>query len=43
MKSPVFNSKIKNILNEWGTNIEPTQLFKCPNNCYNNNKFNAIK
>ena len=40
--SPVFHKKIKDTLEEWGEDIDPTELFKCPNNCYDNNQFDDL-
>jgi hypothetical protein len=41
--SPVFNQKVKQVLNEWGEKIDPIELFKCPNNCYDNKCFVDMK
>ena len=38
-ESPVFRDKVKLVLNEWGEEIDPIELFKCPANCYDNNCF----
>ncbi len=42
-KSPVFNSKVQGVINEWGENIEPMDIFRCPNQCYDCNQINEIK
>ena len=42
-KSPVFNDKIKSVVSEWGEEIEPISLFKCPQNCYDSNKIFVLK
>ena len=42
-KSPVFTDKIRNVMNEWGEESEPIDLFKCPQSCYDSNKINIIK
>ena len=42
-ESPVFNDKIKHVLSEWGKNIEPIELFRCPNNCYDCSDFNDLR
>lgn len=42
-KSPVFNDKIKSVVNEWGEDIDPISLFKCPQNCYDSNKIYLLK
>ena len=38
-ESPVFRDKVKLVLNEWGEEIDPIELFKCPSNCYDNSCF----
>jgi len=42
-ESPVFNDKVKHVLSEWGENIEPIELFRCPNNCYDCSDFNDLR
>tara|TARA_B100000035_G_C21012230_1_gene560180 strand:+ start:484 stop:1635 length:1152 start_codon:yes stop_codon:yes gene_type:complete len=42
-KSPVFTDKIRNVMNEWGEESEPIELFKCPQSCYDSNKINIIR
>ena len=37
--SPVFRDKVTQDLNEWGEEIDPIELFKCPINCYDNGGF----
>lgn len=41
--SPVFQNKVKNVLEEWGETIDPTDLFRCPNDCYDNNSFEELR
>jgi hypothetical protein len=41
--SPVFKNKVENILEEWGENIDPNDLFRCPNDCYDNNSFDELR
>lgn len=38
-ESPVFRDKVKQVLGEWGEDIDPIELFRCPNNCYDNSCF----
>ena len=34
-KSPVLNTKLSGVLNEWGEkDLDPVELFRCPDNCY---------
>ena len=42
-ESPVFSGKIKQVLSEWGEDIDPVELFRCPNNCYDNTSFIDLK
>jgi len=42
-ESPVFQDKVKHVLSEWGEEIDPIELFRCPNDCYDNNSFNELK
>ena len=42
-RSPIFETKVKQIMNEWGHNdIAPTELFQCPNNCYDTSRLDNI-
>ena len=41
--APVFRDKISSVLNEWGVNeIEPIDLFKCPDNCYDTDNISSL-
>lgn len=42
-ESPVFQDKVKHVLGEWGEEVDPIELFRCPNDCYDNNIFNELK
>ena len=42
-KSPVFNQKLQGVINEWGENIEPIDVFRCPDKCYDCNQINEIR
>lgn len=42
-ESPVFQDKVKHVLGEWGEEIDPIELFRCPNDCFDNNSFNELK
>lgn len=42
-ESPVFQDKVKHVLSEWGEEVDPIELFRCPNDCYDNNSFNELK
>ena len=42
-ESPVFQDKVKHVLGEWGEEVDPIELFRCPNDCYDNNSFNELK
>lgn len=42
-ESPVFKDKVKHVLSEWGEDVDPIELFRCPNDCYDNNNFNELK
>ena len=33
-QSPVFSDKMKNVVSEWGEEMDPMELFRCPNECY---------
>ena len=34
-KSPILNTKLCGVLNEWGeSELDPVELFRCPDNCY---------
>ena len=42
-RAPVFKDKLTSVLNEWGeTDIEPMDLFRCPENCYDTNNILEI-
>ena len=41
--APVFKDKISGILKEWGeTEVEPMDLFRCPDNCYDMNNITSL-
>ena len=42
-ESPVFQDKVKHVLGEWSEEVDPIELFRCPNDCYDNNSFNELK
>ena len=42
-ESPVFQDKVKHVLSEWGEEVDPIELFRCPNDCYDCNSFNELK
>lgn len=42
-ESPVFQNKVKHVLSEWGEEVDPIELFRCPNDCYDCNNFNELK
>ena len=41
-QSPVFNDKLKVVAKEWGEDIDPYELFRCPNDCYDSTNYNRI-
>jgi hypothetical protein len=41
-RSPVFNDKLKGVLSEWGEEIEPHELFRCPKDCYDSTNIARI-
>ena len=45
LRSPIFKQKVINIIDEWGynNNLEPTELFECPETCYDPTNINEIE
>ena len=41
-QSPVFNDKLKVVAKEWGEDIDPYELFRCPGSCYDSTNYNRI-
>jgi hypothetical protein len=42
-KSPVLNTKLGSVLNEWGeTDLDPTELFRCPDSCYDESDISSL-
>ena len=41
-QSPVFNDKMKNVVSEWGEEIDPMELFRCPNGCYDSSNLDRM-
>ena len=40
---PQLNDKLQGAINEWQESIEPMDLFRCPNNCYDSNNVVSLK
>tara|TARA_B110000285_G_scaffold57254_1_gene65247 strand:+ start:1161 stop:2351 length:1191 start_codon:yes stop_codon:yes gene_type:complete len=41
-QSPVFSNKLKGVAKEWGEDIDPYDLFRCPDECYDSTHYNRI-
>ena len=41
-RSPVFNDKLKGLMEEWGETRDPIDLFRCPNDCYDSSNIEEI-
>lgn len=42
-KYPQLNEKLQSAIGEWQESIEPMDLFRCPNNCYDSNNIVQIQ
>ena len=40
---PQLNSKIQSAIGEWSESIEPLDLFRCPNSCYDSENVSRLK
>jgi len=40
---PQLNDKLQGAINEWSESIEPIDLFRCPNNCYDSNNVISLQ
>ena len=40
---PQLNDKLQSAINEWSETIEPIDLFRCPNSCYDSNNVTSLK
>lgn len=42
-KYPQLNEKLQSAIGEWQEPIEPIDLFRCPNSCYNSNNVTSLQ
>lgn len=40
---PQLNDKLQSAINEWSETIEPIDLFRCPNDCYDSNNLVSLQ